>query len=521
MTTESPGRRRTPLFAAGAIAGIAGALCLLAGEALAVEAAPRARRELVPTGARATIHLDAASTAEDAVSQLQMEKGKSVLVRTSYGVTRVSVGDPKIADVVVLRTQEIQIVAKEVGQTNVVLWGGGGEIEAAIDLHVGSAYSSIESEIRRVIEVGDVRVDAAGGSIVLTGSVPDAASVERVLAIARAYFPEKKSEEGGIINLLSVGGNQQVLIEITVSEINRTKNRAMSTNFAATITSNGKRFHFHNLIDALTRPIPDDSSITGELIEFSPVMNFVGSAFPIGTGIYELFVNALDETGLGTILAEPTLVARTGETARFLSGGEVPIPIAQSLDRITVTYKEFGVGVAFTPTVLSDNRIHLDITTEVSQIDFGLGTAVSGTTAPGFRTRRASTGVEVGEGQTFAIAGLLRDELTEKVAMYPLLGAIPIIGVLFRSSTFEKSSTELVLLVRPRLVKPLGAEPPPLPTDYFDEPNWFEFYLLGRVEGFDDRVAAAETASEAGFVGDAGYRLPASHEEDADQEDAQ
>ena len=147
--------------------------------------------------------------------------------------------------------------------------------------------------------------------------------------------------------------------------------------------------------------------------------------FPIGTGVYELFVDALEENGVGKILAEPTLVARTGQTARFLSGGEVPIPIAQSADRITVEYKEFGVGVSFTPTVLTDERIHLEVTTEVSQIDFGLGTAVSGTTAPGFRTRRASTGVEVGDGQTFAIAGLLRDELTENVRDVSVPGSDP------------------------------------------------------------------------------------------------
>jgi pilus assembly protein CpaC len=145
---------------------------------------------------------------------------------------------------------------------------------------------------------------------------------------------------------------------------------------------------------------------------------------------------------------------------------------------------------------------------------------VSGTTAPGFRTRRASTGVEVAEGQTFAIAGLLRDEMTSRSAMYPFLGQIPIVGMLFRSSTMEKTSTELVLLVRPRLIKPLDAQAlPPVPTDYYDEPNWFEFYLLGRIEGFENRVAAAEP--QAGFVGDAGYRLPASPEEDADEKEAE
>jgi pilus assembly protein CpaC len=520
MTTDFPERRRAPLRASGsiaAIAGIAAALCLSASAAFSAETAPRATRELVPEGARGMIQLSSAATAEDVVRQLSVEKGKSVIVFTDYSVTRVSVGDPKIADVVVLRTQEIQIVAKEVGATNVVLWGSGGEIEAAIDLHVGSPYSAIESEIRRVIAVGDVHVESAGDSVMLTGSVPDAASVDRALSVARANLPEKGQDK--IVNLLTVGGNQQVVIEVTVSEINRSKKRGIASNFSAQITKDGnKLFDFTNRVDGLIRPTFDP--ITGvTTINFADSLNFLGSAFPIGTGAYELFVNALDENGIGKILAEPTLVARTGETSKFLSGGEIPIPVASTLDRVTIDYKEFGVGVSFTPTVLNDDRIHLDVTTEVSQVDFGLGTAATGVSVPGFRTRRASTGVEVGDGQTFAIAGLLRDELTERANMYPLLGQIPIIGVLFRSSTFEKQTTELVVLVRPHLVKALdAAAPPPLPTDYFDEPNWFEFYLMGRVEGFDNRVAAAEP--QAGFVGDAGYRLPASPEEDADEKEA-
>src|SRR6185436_1763244 len=216
--------------------------------------------------------------------------------RTGYGVTRVAVGDPKVADVVVLQTSEIQIVAKEVGTTNVVIWGGG-QIMAAIDLHVGGAYSAIESEIQRVIGVGDVHVESAGNSIVLTGSVPDAASVENVLSIAKAHFPAK---DNAIVNLLTVGGNQQVMIEVTVSEINRTKNRGMQTNFAATITRGDQIFHFHNMIDALSQPDPHNTlSPLPDPGVFSPVVNFLGSAFPIGSGIYELFVNALDENGIG------------------------------------------------------------------------------------------------------------------------------------------------------------------------------------------------------------------------------
>ncbi|TMA28666.1 MAG: hypothetical protein E6J87_20355, partial [Deltaproteobacteria bacterium] len=348
MTTESTGRRRAPLSAAGPFALLVAALCLVASAALAAETAPSATRELVPSGARSEIDLTAAATAEDVVRSLSMEKGKSVIVFTDYGVTRVSVGNPQVADVVVLRTREIQIVAKDIGVTNVVLWGSNGEIEAAIDLHVGSAYSQIESEVKRVIALGDVHVDSAGPAVVITGSVPDAASVERVLSVAKAQFPDKK--DGEIINLLTVGGNQQVMIEVTVSEINRTKERDISTNFAATILHDGKLFNVNQMINGLATPTTVDPAL-GEVIKFTPDVNFLGTAFPIGTGIYELFVKALEENGVGKILAEPTLVARTGETARFLSGGEVPIPVAQSLDRITVDYKQFGVGVSFTPTV--------------------------------------------------------------------------------------------------------------------------------------------------------------------------
>jgi pilus assembly protein CpaC len=517
MSTEFPRRCRARWNAAGPIAGIAAALCLLAGAATAAETAAHPSRELQPNGARGMIQLASAASAEDVVRSLSMEKGKSVIVFTDYSVTRVSVGDPRVADVVVLRTQEIQIVAKEVGATNVVLWGSGGEIEAAIDLHVGTAFSGAESAIRRVADVSDVHVDSAGSSIVISGSAPDAAAVERVMNIARAQFPDKGAAQ--IVNLMTVGGDQQVMIDVTVSEINRDDKKGIGTNWATEITRNGDQtWIFSQRIGSLIRPEVTGGHLTNTI--FGDAINFLGFAFPIGTGLYELFVQAIDEKGVGKILARPTLVARTGEKARFLSGGEIPIPVASTLDRITIDYKEFGVAVGFTPTVLSDDRIHLDVSTEVSQVDFALGTAATGVVVPGFRTRRASTGIEVGDGQTFAIAGLMRDELVEKVTAYPLLGQIPIAGVFFRVSNWEKQSTELVLLVRPHLVKPLDPQNPPLlPTDYFDEPNWFEFYLMGRAEGFNNKVAAAEP--QAGFVGDAGYRLPASPEDDKAEKEAE
>jgi pilus assembly protein CpaC len=229
-------------------------------------------------------------------------------------------------------------------------------------------------------------------------------------------------------------------------------------------------------------------------------------------------MDILEEEGLSKILAEPTLVARSGETASFLVGGEVPIPVVQSgsvSGAISIEYHEFGVGLSFTPTVLGPNRIHIAVNPEVSRADFTFGTTVENTTVPGFATRRASTSVELADGQSFMIAGLLNEEVRELAGKYPLLGSVPILGSLFRSTQFIKEETELVIIITPTLVKPLGPGPPALPTDHFIEPSAAEFYLWGSLEGmppeFRDRESAAPLEAE-GLIGDTGNRVTTSFE---------
>lgn len=178
-------------------------------------------------------------------------------------------------------------------------------------------------------------------------------------------------------------------------------------------------------------------------------------------------------------------MARSGEKAHFLVGGEVPIPVPQSgsIGVITIEYKEFGVGLTFTPTVMGKDRIHLAMTAEVSEPDLTLGARVGGFVVPAFTTRRAATGIELGDGQSFAVAGLLREDVKELAHRFPFIGDIPILGALFSSTRFEKNETELVMIVTPRLVKPLPPGRPELPTDHFVEPNAFEFFFLGSLEG--------------------------------------
>jgi pilus assembly protein CpaC len=286
------------------------------------------------------------------------------------------------------------------------------------------------------------------------------------------------------------------MLKVTIAEMSRTVRREFGTNLNALIESGGKSVEIFGFLGGLTAPVDG-------AIQLSDMVNLAGNLSGFGSLTnLQVFLDVLDEKGLSKILAEPTLVARSGETASFLVGGEVPIPIAQggAFGSITVEFKEFGVGVGFTPTVLGPDRIHLEVRPEVSEPDFSFGTEIDGIIVPGFTTRRVATSIELGDGQSFAIAGLLRDDVIELVSQYPVLGKIPIIGALFRSSQFQKRETELVMIVTPYLIKPLGPGPHSLPTDHFIEPNAWEFYLLGAIEGKPPK-------DSGGMIGEVGHQM--------------
>jgi pilus assembly protein CpaC len=208
----------------------------------------------------------------------------------------------------------------------------------------------------------------------------------------------------------------------------------------------------------------------------------------------------LKEHGLSRSLAEPTLITESGQPAEFLVGGEFPVPIPQQFSQVTISYKEFGVGLKFTPTVLAEGQISVVVNPEVSELDFGNGVTLSGFQIPSLITRRVRTVVELGDGQSFAIAGLLQENVREVVAKYPILGDIPILGALFRSTSFEKSETELIVIVTPHLVKPVNLVKQPLPTDYYLEPNDFELMLMGYMQGVYPSEEASRP-SEAYTIG--------------------
>jgi len=379
-----------------------------------------------------------------------------------------------------------------------VIWGDSGQVLAALDVEIGAPYSQLERQLRATLGTTGIEVHGAGESIVLKGNVADAVTAAQALKLAHAFVGEDSKDR--VVNLVGVGGHQQVMLKVIIAEMSRQVTRDFGTNFAGAITNNNGTVGFASFLRGLSPSIDPDGLLVSDVAQLALAFTGFGNSLDF----LAVFVDALDERGLAKILAEPTLVARSGETASFLVGGEVPIPVTQSgsfAGAITIEYKDFGVGLGFTPTVLSDDRIHLSVSPEVSQADFSTQVQiVDGNVIPSFRTRRASTSVELADGQSLAIAGLLSEDVIELVSQYPILGSIPILGTLFRSSSFLKNETELMIIVTPTLVKPMGAGPHPLPVDGFVEPNMFEIWMLGKMEGKPKKTSG-------GMVGDVGHRV--------------
>lgn len=463
------------------------------------------------------IRLSTPLSDEGRLHDLQIERGKSISISTDYSVNRISVGDSAILDVVALGAKNIQLVAKAVGVTNVLFWDNKGRLQAVIEVGVGTPYSHIQHSLRNFLQNDSISVEGAGNAIILTGNVPSDVVLDQALKLVQGMIGEK-DEDTAIVNLIEVGGNHQVMLQVTIAEMSRSLTREFGTNFAALINTGGGKIGIGSFVGGLAGPLggplagPGLGARDAGLAIASGMTNLFATFSGFGAlELLKVFLDFLGEEGLSKILAEPTLVARSGESASFLVGGEVPIPVAQggAFGSITVEYKDFGVGLSFTPTVLGPNRIHLAVDAEVSRIDFTFGVEIEGVLVPGFATRRASTSVELADGQSFMIAGLINEEIREIAAKYPILGNIPILGSLFRSTQFLKDETELVIIVTPTLVKPLRPGPHPLPTDHFIEPSALEFYLWGTLEGKPPEPPQFEAQ---GMIGDTGNRITTSFE---------
>jgi pilus assembly protein CpaC len=452
---------------------------------------------------------------DDLEQVIKLRVGSSKVLRTPYPIQRVSVADPDVADIVLISNREIYLNGNAPGVTNISLWGK--ERFSSTRVSVEPDVSILKEKLFKILPKEKIAVEAAGDTVVLSGEVSGPTILETALALAAPYAGGKKDK---VVNLLHVGGVQQVMVAVRVAEINRSVGKEIGINFSWGSTS-GNSFGatLLNKLTSLSNLNRNTDQVTSPGILSIP--NSLASSQAITTGINALvggvapglfwaaFFDLMKQKGLGRILAEPNLVATSGQEASFLAGGEFPIPVPSGLGTVSIEYKKFGVALVFTPTVLDNDKISLRVNPEVSELDFTSQTTVvvQGFVVPALRVRRTSTQVEMKDGQTLAIAGLLSDQHRTVVNKYPLIGDIPVLGALFRSKNFQKSETELVILVTPHLVKSQPPGPHRLPTDKYVEPTDAEFYLLDRMEGGGPRRRSpARSSQEKGNLPEFGHR---------------
>jgi len=431
----------------------------------------------------ATVRAQMRLMASNAPQAVELVKGKSVILRTEIPVRRVSLAAPDYADIVLISPSQLYLTGKAPGRTNLTLWGENDEILAVYDLDVRPDVTRLKELLHQVLpEESAIQVLPTGEGVTLAGSVSSAAHLSTAVALAQSFT----TGENSVVNLLAVGGVHQVLLEVRVAEMNRDTFKRLGFNWSIQSGSD----LFYTFLGGLSS-LDGSGSLT--------LSDDVTAALSVSGGdtTVDGIIDALRKNGLVKILAEPNLVCLSGQTADFLAGGEIPVPVPQGLGTVAIEYKPFGVGLTFTPTVLAGNRINLKVQPEVSELDDSRAVEISDVTVPAIETRRASTVVELGDGQSFAIAGLIKDNVRENISKIPLLGEIPVLGALFRSQDFQKNRSELVIIVTPHLAKPTNMAEQTLPTDGFKEPDWFEFYLLGMDESRESHAGRPKAASAA------------------------
>jgi len=401
---------------------------------------------------------DVELTASRTSATVKISIGKSESVRTETSFGEVIVADPEVADAIPMTDRSLSILGKKIGTTRVSVYAEGKKLVGVFDIEVSYDTSRLGSELAQRFPQARFRVSSVNGRIMLSGSAPDAVTLDKALTIAKQFGTD-------VINSVQVASPQQVLLEVRFVEASRSASRELGVNW-----------------DVAAKNFTANLGTPGLISGAAPFGTIVGKL--LGNGVEaDPLIRALEERGVVRRLAEPNLIALSGDTASFLAGGEFPIPVASNLGQVTVEFKKYGVGLAFTPTVLSDGLINLKIEPEVSQIDPTTVITVGSVTIPALIVRRANTTVELRDGQSFAIAGLLQSTSSTDQQQLPWLGDLPVIGALMRSASYQKKETDLVIIVTPRLVRP--ARPGDVLRTPLDTPkpaNDPEFFGLGQAE---------------------------------------
>jgi pilus assembly protein CpaC len=428
---------------------------------------------------------------------------RSVAIETTVEITRADVIARQIADIQVVSPRRLLVTGQSYGATSVVLLGSDNK-QYLFEVTVELDLERLNETLKEVDPQSTAKASSLNGHIVLTGKASGAAKAKRMAEVAELFLPAaaQGQAETAVQNHLDVAGEQQVLIRCVVAEVNRSAVRELGINgFLA-----GDDFRDAFLINQIggINPINIGAAADANVTQTIPFLTGRDGIPNTGTPTLslgfprvqmQLFIKAMSENSLLHILAEPNLVASSGETARFLAGGEFPYPVPQGIQQVTIEFREFGIRLNFTPVVEGNQRIRLRIAPEVSELDFSTAVQVQGLLVPGLTSRSAETTVEIGSGQTLAIAGLLSEQVRGFASRIPGFGDLPILGALFRSVDFRRSLTELVILVTPEIVSPLEAhQEPRMPGQDRVDPNDFELYALGLLDGGRPKCEPAEAA---------------------------
>lgn len=414
---------------------------------------------------------------DEGVNQVIVAPGTTVTVDTDVSFSNMVVGNAGVADAVPLSSSSLYLQGVASGTTNIAFYNEDNKLIGVIDVRVRLNYADLRREIRRDVPAANVAVSNINNRIRVTGTVENSVMLERVLDIAEQYTAQP------VINEIQVTSSQQVLLQARILEVSRNSGRELGVNLTATSSSG-------------------NVSTTGAGSE-SPFGTFVGNLLQGATNI-DFVINALEAKGLARRLANPSIATLSGTTGNFVVGGEVPISISTTGEdgnvATSTSYREFGVRLNFTPTVLDNGLINLRLSPEVSEIDESIDVDSN----PGFVTRKADTTILLRDGQSFAIAGLLQTSNSRNIQQLPWLGSVPILGALFRSTEFQKRETDLVIVVTPTLVRPGGPnEPLRSPLDTTRSSDDVELFLLGMLE-VDKNMVRAFRSGE-GIIGPYGH----------------
>jgi pilus assembly protein CpaC len=452
------------------------------------------------------------SGVQSAGAETVITVGRSALVSVPRDMGEVIVANPAVADVYVHGKTKVSIIAKSLGKTTVRIFDPANNVLKTLDVNVSYDLPAIRQALKELLPHEVIDVKTVNTNIALTGQISSASSAAQAVDIVKEYVAPSfgpnavaggSNEEPKVLNLMTIATGQQVMLRVRVGEIQRTALKNLGVNLQAIRNGSDAVFAIGTGGGVSSFIAGSDNAFGQYDVSTTSSRGFISGTYQnsAGNGISGM-LEALERDGLFKLLAEPNLVAMSGEEAKFLAGGEFPIPMVQQQDQVSIEYKPFGVSVNFQPTVLADNRIRIMVEPEVSEISSEGAIKISGFDIPALKTRRAKTTLEMAPGESFMIAGLLLDQMESTIDQLPGLGEVPILSALFRSTAYKRQETELVLAVTPYLVDPMSANDVKLPTDEFKPASVMEAFFygaLGAIPG--DTIQRSQVPSVEGPVG--------------------